>query len=85
MAGIKEFQKKFESDNAFAEGLQSASDEKELLQKIKDAGFDVTSEELADYFNDEEGELDDDALEAVAGGTAAKPILKGPIKCIIQK
>jgi predicted ribosomally synthesized peptide with nif11-like leader len=70
MAGIKELQQKFESDEAFAESLQNVSDAKEMFQKIKDAGFEVTPEELAGSFDAAEGELDDDQLESVAGGAA---------------
>jgi predicted ribosomally synthesized peptide with nif11-like leader len=70
MAGMKELQQKFESDKAFAESLQNAADAKELFLKIKDAGFEVTPEELADSFDAAEGELDDDSLEAVAGGAS---------------
>lgn len=76
MAGIKELKQKIESDKAFAEGLKKAADDKELLQKIKDAGFDVTPGELAGFADDAEGELDDDQLEAVAGGIAKRTLLK---------
>jgi predicted ribosomally synthesized peptide with nif11-like leader len=71
MAGIKELQQKLESDKAFAESLQKASDVKDMLQKIKDAGFDVKPEELVNTVeNGKEGELDDEQLEAVAGGAS---------------
>jgi predicted ribosomally synthesized peptide with nif11-like leader len=71
MAGIKELQQKIESDKAFAESLQKSSDAKDLLQKIKDAGFDVKPEELVNTVeNGKEGELNDEQLEAVAGGAS---------------
>jgi predicted ribosomally synthesized peptide with nif11-like leader len=68
MAGIKELQQKLESDKAFAESLQKASDIKELFQKIKDAGFDVKPEELAEAISGKESELADEELDAAAGG-----------------
>jgi hypothetical protein len=40
-----------------------------MLQKIKDAGFDVKPEELVNTVGGKEGELNDEQLEAVAGGS----------------
>jgi predicted ribosomally synthesized peptide with nif11-like leader len=77
MAGIKELQQKFESDKAFAESLQKASDIKELLQKIKDAGFDVKPEELAEAVGGKKSELADGELDAAAGGSGLADLAMG--------
>ena len=69
MAGIKEFMEKMTSDEAFMEDIQKSADANELMSKIKNAGFDVTPEELANALNSgENGELSDNELDAVAGG-----------------
>ena len=69
MAGINELKQKIESDAAFKESLQKSADAKDLLNKIKEAGFDVTPEELVNTVQSgENGEVSDDDLEAVAGG-----------------
>lgn len=69
MAGIKELKQRLENDEAFKESLQKSADAKELLNKIKAAGFDVTPEELVNTVKSgENGEISDDELEAVAGG-----------------
>lgn len=69
MAGIQELKIKMESDPAFKESLQRSTDAKDLLNKIKEAGFDVAPEELIKTGpQGAEGALEDDDLEAVAGG-----------------
>jgi len=67
MTGIEELKKKMESDLEFVKSLQNSVDKNELMKKIKDAGIDVTLDEIADALS-AEGELSDDALEAVSGG-----------------
>lgn len=68
MAGINELKQKIESDVAFKESLQKSADAKDLINKIKAAGFDVTPEELVNTVSGKSGEISDDELEAVAGG-----------------
>lgn len=68
MAGINELKQKLESDAAFKESLQKSADAKDLMDKIKAAGFDVTPEELVNTVSGKSGEISDDELEAVAGG-----------------
>ena len=50
--------------------IQDANDEQ--LEKVgelaKKLGYDITVEEAKEYLNPEEAELDDEDLEAVAGG-----------------
>ena len=69
MAGINELKQKLESDAAFKESLQKSADAKALINKIKAAGFDVTPEELINTVSGKSGEISDDELEAVAGGS----------------
>jgi len=69
MAGINELKQKLESDAAFKESLQKSADAKDLMDKIKAAGFDVTPEELVNTVSGKSGEISDDELEAVAGGS----------------
>lgn len=69
MAGINELKQKLENDAAFKESLQKSADAKDLMDKIKAAGFDVTPEELVNTVSGKSGEISDDELEAVAGGS----------------
>ena len=68
MARINELKQKIGSDAGFRESLQKSADAKDLMDKIKAAGFDVTPEELVSAVSGKNGEVSDDALEAVAGG-----------------
>lgn len=43
-------------------------DFREFMDKMKEAGFEVTPEELADTVNGKGTEIRDEELEAVAGG-----------------
>ena len=70
MAGINELKQRLESDAEFKSELQHAADAKDLLARIKEAGFDVTPEDLVKTIpSGEEGALSDTDLEAVAGGS----------------
>jgi predicted ribosomally synthesized peptide with nif11-like leader len=69
MAGMNELKARIESDAAFKDSLQHVKDAKELLQKIHDAGYDVSPKDLLNTVpSGEEGALEDAELEAVAGG-----------------
>ena len=53
------------------EKAQAAKSAEELIALAKDSGVEMTAEEAATYFaqlNPKSGELDDDDLDAVAGG-----------------
>ena len=69
MAGIRELEEKIKNDEAFRSDLQHSSDAKDLLSKIKEAGFDVTPEELVKTSKKgAEGSVSDEDLDSVAGG-----------------
>lgn len=69
MAGICEFKKKLESDPVFIRELINAVDGEELLKKVKEAGFELTKDELAEALRGGKiGEVSEDELESVAGG-----------------
>ena len=68
MADVKEFAKKVAEDKALAEALAKAASKEEFLAKAKEAGFELTEEDLAELAKSSKGELLDDGLEGVAGG-----------------
>lgn len=55
-------------DEAFAEQINAAASLEEVATLLKAKGADVTAQGLKSAMNAEEGELDEDALDAVAGG-----------------
>ena len=68
MSNLEQLKQKLESDPVFAEQLKQSADEAELLKKIRAAGIEMTPQELSAVISSQQGELDDDELEAVAGG-----------------
>ena len=68
MADVKEFAKKVAEDQELAEALAKAASKEEFLAKAKEAGFELTEEDLAELAQINEGELSDDELEGAAGG-----------------
>lgn len=64
------FMKKLRTDDDFARQLISCKDKDERLKFVKEAGFDVTPEELSSL----KEELTDEELEMIAGG-------KPPTRC----
>lgn len=67
--GINELKERLEKDVEFKEKLQHAKDATDLLNQIKEAGFDVDPNELVNTSSlSKKGELSDDDLEGVAGG-----------------
>lgn len=79
VAGDSVLQAKFAEIMNEGEEAGKAATEKKLIAFAKDAGFQVTLEEMQDYFNnlsrDEEGELSEVELDAVAGGKASPEII----------
>lgn len=83
MAGLKEFMQKLAEDTGFAEGFKDAKSMEEILNKIKAAGFEVTEEELKAAAKTEE--LNDDALEGVAGGLGSFDLSGIILKALKEK
>ena len=71
MADVKEFAKKAAEDQELAEALAKTASKEEFLAKAKEAGFELTEEDLAELVQMDEGELSDDELEGAAGGLSA--------------
>ena len=67
-ADVKEFAKKIAENQALADALAEAASTDEFLAKAKEAGFELTEEDLAKFAVVSEGELSDDDLEGAAGG-----------------
>ena len=61
----KKFLEKMKEDADFAEKIKNAKDIEETKAIIKEADLDFTEDELAQA---QQGELDDEQLDAVAGG-----------------
>ena len=62
----------------FTEKLEKAKDLDEVLSMIKEHGIEITKEDLesvTEQFGD--GELDENRLEAVAGGRAINAVVAG--------
>jgi len=80
MSQMKELYAKVAADSALqakfsgimenAEAVGKEATEAKLIAFAKDAGYEVSMEEIAAYFNEKagNGELDDAELEMVAGG-----------------
>jgi len=73
---MKDFLAKLNEDKAFADEIAAAKSEEELIAKIKAAGFDVTEADLAGT-----GELTDDELNAVAGGSVMDRLFQTCERC----
>ena len=73
MAGIKALMEKLEADAAFAGEIIKAGSVEERMDKIRQAGFEITPEELAKAQKSDDGDensaLREDELKAVTGGT----------------
>ena len=64
----KEFLKKLAKDEAFKKSLEDASSDEERQKIVKDAGFYFTKDDLKQVTS-QAGELSDEDLEKVAGGS----------------
>tara|TARA_B100001123_G_C15226421_1_gene993320 strand:- start:280 stop:639 length:360 start_codon:yes stop_codon:yes gene_type:complete len=62
-----------EADEALQGQLKNATDASEVLAIAKEAGFEITEEELLNLQNDEDQELSAEELESAAGGFGASP------------
>lgn len=63
MHGIKEFKEKLKNDKGFREKFKNIKNERDVVKLAKRLGFKINEEEI---LKDEE--LNEDMLEAVAGG-----------------
>ena len=65
------------------EKAKAAKSAEELLEVAKAGGIEMTADEAATYFaqlNPQSGELDDDALDGVAGGCGSTYVPDGTIR-----
>lgn len=90
----KQIFRKIQVDKEFAEKVFNTDNSKEDVQEIaKEAGIEISIEEfdeLTDYFiqtiDQQEGELSDDDLEAVAGGVnQTTMVIAGPLFITMNK
>ena len=63
MNGVKEFNEKLKNDKGFREKFKNIKNEQDAVKLAKRLGFEINEEEI---LKDEE--LNEDMLEAVAGG-----------------
>lgn len=66
---IKEqIKQKFDTDAAFAAALKAAKNAEEVLSKLREAGFNLTEEDLKAMKKADGAALPDEDLDKVAGG-----------------
>ena len=66
---IKEqIKQKFDTDAAFAVALKAAKNAEEVLSKLREAGFNLTEEDLKAMKKADGAALSDEDLDKVAGG-----------------
>lgn len=66
---IKEqIKQKFDTDAAFAAALKAAKNTEEVLNKLREAGFNLTEEDLKAMKKADGAALPDEDLDKVAGG-----------------
>ena len=81
MADLNKLMEKIEADKSFEEELSKASCKEELLEKCKEAGFELTDKDLEEIKKSlDESELSDEELENVSGGVTRKFGLKRAFK-----
>lgn len=68
MNKLESIQAKAAQDAAFADTLKAAKTQDELLAALRDAGFDVTADELTAMQQQSGAAIFDEALDGVAGG-----------------
>ncbi len=73
----KALMEKIKSDPKFGKKIEDAKDNKARMAIIRSAGFDFTQEEMKQAVKPAEGELSDEDLEAVAGGSSAPWVAVG--------
>ena len=81
MADLNKLIEKIEADKNFEEELSKASSKEELLEKCKEAGFELTDKDLEEIkMSLDESELSDEELENVSGGVTREFGLKRAFK-----
>ena len=65
MTLLEEIKAKEKEDKAFAASLKEAKTQEELVKVLKAAGFEVSMDEVG-----KTGELSEDELDSVSGGTS---------------
>ena len=68
MTRLESIRAKAAQDAALAAALKAAKTQEELLAALRDAGFDVTADELTAMQQQSGAAISDEALEGVAGG-----------------
>jgi len=67
---LKAFLEAVKADPALSEKLKAATDADAAVAIAKEAGFVISAAELGAGLNRQSGEISDEELEGVAGGTA---------------
>ena len=65
----KAFLERMKSDSAFRQSVLGAKDDAERNELVVEAGFEFTKEEIDQARSEFQGELNDEELRLVAGGT----------------
>lgn len=75
---LEEIRKKVSEDEAFSSSLKEAQAPQEVFEVLLKAGFNVTLDEVKAMAKTGDGELSDDQLDAVSGGSIRPPIVEWP-------
>ena len=67
------------SDEGIRSKLQEAKDKEEALRILRDAGLEITEEEMKEKLNEVTGELGEEDLEGVAGGYVRPNYPRSPL------
>ena len=71
-AAVEAFVKRTEEDEAFRNELLEANSQEARIQLVRDAGYDVTADDLAELRRQVAEELSEEDLEKIAGGAAGQ-------------
>lgn len=79
MTKLESIRTRAAQDAAFADALKAAKTQEALLAALRDAGFDVSADELAAMQQQSGAAIFDEALDGVAGGgSSSKPAYPHP-------
>ena len=72
MASIDEFLNEIKANSELQQALTKCSDPNEAVQIAKDAGFNISAQELLDSYRSKLAELSEEELAAVSGAKSGK-------------